>query len=86
MKIQRKQYEGNNLLGYKSNQNGVDPYCEFTTSSATDTAWVAASHETFVPVVHHSNYSVEKYLECLGHTLRSALIGPAISAARRSAK
>jgi len=46
---------------------------------------VVAGPETFVSLVHHCNYSVEKYLERLGHTLRSALIEPAISAAQRSA-
>jgi len=65
--------------------NGNRPYCTFTTSSATNTAWVVAGPETFVSLVHHCNYSVEKYLERLGHTLRSALIEPAISAAQRSA-
>ena len=44
------------------------PYCEFITSSATDTAWVVVGPETFVPLVHHCNYSLEKYLECVGHT------------------
>lgn len=45
-----------------------------TTESATDTAWVVASPETFDLLVRHNNYSHERYLEWLSATLRFALV------------
>lgn len=57
---------------------------ELTVDTATDTAWVIASPEAFHLLVHHRNYSLEKYREWLGDTLRSALLGPASSSSAPS--
>ena len=45
-----------------------------TTESATDTAWVIASPDTFDLLVRHNHYSPKRYLEWLSATLRSALV------------
>lgn len=45
-----------------------------TTDTATDTAWVIASPETFDLLVRHGRYSPERYLEWVRDTLLSALL------------